>query len=124
MKATTARIELAAILNAALPKETAVIDHLPDSIAPPVALVAWGDPWMKLSTLCAYEAQMEVMCIAQRIEPGGQFETLEEMVSLILPAIKSADYFTLVDVTAPYPMQVGGVDYLAASVNLTYDMED
>lgn len=124
MKVTTARIELAAILTAALPNEVGVIDHLPDSIAPPVALVAWADPWLKLSTLCAYEAQMEIMCLAQRIEPGGQFETLEGMVSAILPAIKSADYFTLVDVTAPYPMQVGGVDYLAASINVSYDMED
>lgn len=123
MKIGSARTELAAILTAALPTEMAVVDHLPDAIAPPVALVAWADPWLKLSTLCAYEAQMEVMCIAQRIEPGGKLETLEEMVGLILPAIKGS-YFTLVDVTAPYPMQVGGVDYLAASVNVSYDMED
>lgn len=123
MKITNARTELAAILTNALAENVAVVDHLPDSIAPPVALVAWGDPWLKPSTLCAFVAQMEVMCLAQRIEPGGQYETLEGMVSAILPAIKGT-YFTLVDVTAPYPMQIGGVDYLAASVNVTYDMED
>lgn len=123
MTLTAARTELAAILTAVLPDDVAVIDHLPDSIAPPVALVAWADPWLKLTTLCAYEAQMEIMCLAQRIEPGGQYERLEEMVYTILPAIKGT-YFTLVDVTAPYPMQVGGVDYLAASVNVSYDMED
>lgn len=123
MKITNARTELAAILTSAMPNEVGVIDHLPDSIAPPVTLVAWADPWLRPSTLCAYEAQMEVMCLAQRIEPGGQYERLEEMVSLILPAIKGS-YFTFVDVTAPYPMQIGGVDYLAASVNVSYDMED
>ena len=123
MKISNARVELAALVDGAVTTETAVIDHLPDSIAPPVALVAWADPWLRLSTLCAYEAQMEVMCIAQRIEPGGKLETLEEMVGLILPAIKGS-HFTLNDVTAPYPLQVGGVDYLAASINVTYDMED
>ena len=124
MNVTSARTELASILTGALPASVAVVDHLPDAIAPPVVLVAWADPWLKLSTLCAYEAQMEVVCLAQRIEPGGQYERLEAMVSAILPAIKKADYFTLVDVTSPYPMQVGGVDYLAASVNVSYDMED
>lgn len=123
MNLTAAREELAGILNGALSTDVAVIDHLPDAIAPPCTLVAWADPWLKYSTLCAFEAQMEVMCIAQRIEPGGKLQTLEEMVSVILPALKGT-YFTLVDVTAPYPLQVGGVDYLAASVNLTYDVED
>lgn len=123
MKITNARTDLAVILNAALDENVAVIDHLPDSIAPPCVLVAWGDPWMKPSTLCAHEAQMEMMLLAQRIEPGGQFEVLEQMVSAILPAIRGTPY-SLIDVTAPYPMQVGGVDYLAASVNVMYDMED
>ena len=124
MKLSPPRAELAAIVAAATDESVGVIDHLPDSVAPPCVLIAWADPWVKLSTLCAYEAAMEIVCVAQRIEPGGKLETLEEMVSSILPALKAAPYFNFVDVTSPYPLQIGGVDYLAASINLTYDMED
>jgi len=122
VKLSLAREELATICVATLPIEWGVVDHLPDSVAPPMVLVAWGDPWMKPSTLCIYEATMELMLIAQRIEPGGKLETLEEGVSLLLPALKGTD-FTLIDTTAPYPVQIGGVDYLACSINLTYDLE-
>jgi len=122
MKLSLAREELAAICAAALPTEWGVVDHLPDSVAPPMVLISWGDPWLKLSTMCAYEVTMEIILVAQRIEPGGKLETLEDGVASILPAIKGT-YFTLIDTTAPYPMQVGGVDYLACSINLTYDLE-
>lgn len=122
MKLSLAREELASLCEAALPNSWGVIDHLPDSVAPPMVLVAWGDPWLKLATLCAYEAVMELMLIAQRIEPGGKLETLEDGVASLLPAIKGSD-FSLTDCTAPYPMQIGGVDYLACSINLTYDLD-
>lgn len=124
MKLSTARVDLATIMEATLPDAVSVVDHLPDSITPPCVLVAWADPWVKPATLCAYEAAMELLVIAQRIEPGGKLETLEEIVSAILPAMKANPDWQVVDVTAPFPMNVAGVDYLAASVNLTYDMED
>ena len=123
MKLSLARQELAAICSTALPVEWGVVDHLPDSVAPPMVLVAWGDPWMKPSTMCAFESTMELMLIAQRIEPGGKLETLEDGVSTLLPALKSSD-FTLIDTTAPYPMQIAGVDYLACSINLNYEVGD
>lgn len=123
MNIGTARTDLAAILTAAFPDDWGVIDHLPDSVAPPCAMIAWSDPWLKPATLCAQVAQMEIICVAQRIEPGGKLETLEQMVGTILPAIKGTAY-TLIDVTSPFPMQIAGVDYLVASVNITYDMED
>lgn len=121
MKLSLAREELAAICTAALPIEWGVVDHLPDSVAPPMVLVAWGDPWLKLTTLCDYVAVMEVILIAQRIEPGGKLETLEDGVASLLPALRGTN-FSLIDTTAPYPMQVGGVDYLACSINLNYDL--
>lgn len=124
VKLSTVREELASVLVFALPDGTSVIDHLPDSVTPPCCLIGWSDPWLKLVTSCNYQTAMEIICIAQRIEPGGQFEVLEDTVASILPAIKRSNGFIFVDVTAPYPMNIGGVDYLAASVNITYDMED
>lgn len=124
MKLSPARVDIAIALESMLPNAVGVIDHLPDAIAPPCVLVSWSDPWLKPSTLCAYEAAMELIVIAQRIEPGGQYETLEEIVAIIVPGLKGMAAWQVVDVTAPYPMQVGGVDYLAASINLTHDMEE
>lgn len=124
MNITPARTDLANALKAWVDESVSIVDHLPDSITPPCVLVAWADPWLKPATLCAYEMAMELIIIAQRIEPGGQFQTLEEIVASIVPNIKSLPVYQVVDVTAPYPMQVAGVDYLAASVNLTHDMED
>lgn len=123
MKLSLVREELASILASSLGVETGVIDHLPDSVAPPCVLVAWSDPWLKPSTLCAYAATMEVIAVAQRIEPGGKLETLEDLVSVILPALKGSAFAT-VDVSAPFPMQIAGVDYLTASINISYDIGD
>jgi hypothetical protein len=123
MKLTEARTNLATWLIQTLDESISVVDHLPDSITPPVVMIAWGDPWIKPATLCAYEAAMEIMVVAQRIEPGGQYETLENIVSDIVGSIKPKPYYQVADVSAPYPLQVGGNDYLAASINLTYDVE-
>ena len=124
MNFAPARTDLAAALKAWLPDEVSIVDHLPDSITPPVVLVAWADPWIKPATLCAYEAAMELIVIAQRLEPGGKLETLEEIVAVCVPNLKTLPQWQVVDVTAPYPINVAGVDYLAASINLTYDMEE
>ena len=124
MNLAPARTELADALKAWLPDSVSVVDHLPDSITPPVVLVAWSDPWVTPATLCAWQCAMQLIILAQRLEPGGKLETLEEIVSAILPPMKSLPQWQVVDVSAPFPMQVAGVDYLAASVNLTYDMDE
>lgn len=124
MKLALARTELATIAGAALPDDVGVIDHLPDSIAPPVVLVAWADPWLRWTTACGYEASIQYLIISQRIEPGGNTERLEDIVSALVPAVKAVNYFQVVDVTSPYALQIGGVDYLAASINMTHDVEE
>ena len=127
MNLSIVRSELSSILasafDAAGHKDWGITDHLPDSISPPCVLIGWANPWIQPSTFCAWSAALEVMCVAQRIEPGGKLEVLEEMASIIIPALKRTPY-TIPDLTSPYPMQVGGVDYLAASVNILYEMEN
>jgi hypothetical protein len=122
VKLSTVRSDLAAIIAAALPNDMGVIDYLPDAIAPPCALIGWSDPWLRPTTLCNYEAMLEILCVAQRIEPGGKLEVIEEMVSAILPAIKGSG-FVVRDATSLYPLQIGGVDYLAATINVMYDVD-
>ena len=125
MKLSTVREDVAAIVVAAIADPTIpVIDHLPDSIATPCVLVAWSDPWIVPSTLCNYTAKLEIIPVAQRIEPGGKLETLEDLTASIMVAVKASRVYTVDDVTAPYPLVVGGVDYLATSINITHELED
>lgn len=124
MKLASAREELATIVASATASDTGVVDHIPDSVAPPVVFVAWSDPWLQKATFCDWQAAMELVLVSQRIEPGGHTETLENMVESIVIAIKQSSAFVVVDVTAPYPLQVGGVNYLAASINITHDLEE
>ena len=124
MKLANARTELALLASTALADDVGVIDHLPDSIAPPVVLVAWSDPWLEPATLCAWQAKMELLIVSQRLEPGGNTERLEEIVSALVPPLKASQWFQINDVTSPYPLQIAGVDYLAASINITHDVED
>lgn len=123
VKPSTAREDIAAIVAANVGNEVGVVDHLPDSIAPPVVLVAWSDPWLKPSTYCEWQARLELIVVAQRLEPGGKLETLEDIVAAILPAIKQSQSYQVIDTTAPYPLQIGSVDYLAASINIQTDLE-
>jgi hypothetical protein len=123
MKITPARTKLAAELHTILSNDVGVIDHLPDSIAPPCVLIGWAEPWIKATTWCDYQATMEILVVAQRLEPGGKLELLEEIVAEILPALKGLTDYQVVDCTAPYPIQIGGVDYLAATINITSDLE-
>lgn len=124
MKLENARVDLAVLAASVLPDDVGVIDHLPDSIAPPVVLVAWADPWLTPSTLCGYEARIQYLIISQRIEPGGNTHRLEEIVSALVPAVKGAQYFAIENVTSPFALQVAGVDYLAAQINITHDVEE
>jgi len=124
MNITPARTNIALELHSILPDSVGIVDHLPDSVAPPCVIVGWSEPWIKPTTLCAYQATMELLVIAQRIEPGGKLEVLEEIVSTILPALKTFADYQVIDCSAPYPIQIGGVDYLAATINITTDLGD
>lgn len=123
MKLELARTTLATALANGLGSEVGVIDHLPDSVAPPVVMVAWADPWLVPSTLCEWEAKIELLVVAQRLEPGGHLSTLESIVSDCIPLIKGLPFYLVNDVTAPYPIDIAGVQYLAASINITHETE-
>lgn len=123
MKLSQVREEYATIVAATVADNVTVISSLPDSITPPAVLVAWSDPWLTPGTFCQFTAQLELLVVAQRIEPGGQYGVIEEIIDELAPALKQAGA-TIRDVTSPYPLQLGGVDYLAASINLIHEVEE
>jgi len=118
---TDFRERLAAILADALANDVGVFDAIPDSIAPPVVLITWANQWMINFTWCDFVAQVQLIVVAQRIEPGGQYGVLEDLVTQLLGILRE-NKLALRDVTSPYPIVLGGVDYLAASINIVQDM--
>jgi hypothetical protein len=118
MKLETVRTDLYVILRAALADDVGVIDSIPDSIAPPSVFINYVDPWITPSTFCLYTVNVSIIVVAQRIEPGGQYGVLEDLVSTIVPALRTNPDFMVRDATSPYPITMGGNSYLACSVNL------
>lgn len=120
---TDFRTQLAKLLESNLPSEIGVSDAIPDSIAPPSVYVTWSSPWLLPTTFCDYTAACQIIVVAQRIEPGGQYTVLESLVGQIIQILRSAR-IAIRDVSPPYPLIFAGVNYLAASFNILQEMGD
>jgi len=120
---TSFREGITTIIRDGLDDSISVSDAIPDSITPPAVYVAWANPWMVGQTWCDYTTLLQLIVVAQRIEPGGQYGIIESLVGEIL-AILRKNRIALRDVNSPYPISLGGVVYLAASINLITEMGD
>jgi hypothetical protein len=120
---TSFRTQISKMIRDGLDESISVSDAIPDSITPPAVYVAWANPWMIGSTWCEYTTLLQLIVVAQRIEPGGQYGILESLVGEIL-AILRKNRVSLRDVNSPYPISLGGVVYLACSINLITEMGD
>lgn len=118
---TAVRTEYATLARDVVAKNVSVVDSLPDSVAPPAVLIGWGDPWLVQDTLCGWVANVEMMIVAIRIEPGGQYETIEKLIALLADELR-AKRKVVRDITSPYPLTLGGLDYLSASINITHEV--
>lgn len=118
---TAFREAIAKMLSDSLPDDIGVFDAIPDSIAPPSVYVTWSNPWLLPTTFCQYASAIQLILVAQRIEPGGQYGVLETLLGEVLTIIH-ANHIAVRDVTSPYPITLGGVNYLAASVNIVEEM--
>lgn len=122
MRLELVRETLYGVLRDAVADEVAVVDSIPDSVAPPSVFITWADPWLTPSTLCFFTTNLQVILVAQRIEPGGQYGTLEGLLSTIAPVLKAHPEFLVKDASSPYPITLGGVNYLASSLNLSCEI--
>jgi len=120
---TDFRTQLATLLRDELPDNIGVSGDIPDSIAPPSVYVTWSSPWLTPITFCEYTAAAQIIVIAARIEPGGQYAILESLVGQIVHILKGAR-IPIRDVTPPYPIIFAGVSYLASSFNILQEMGD
>jgi hypothetical protein len=111
------RADLAAIATAGLPASVAVFDHLPDSVPVPAVLIGWSDPWLTPDTLCTWTAAAELLCVTGRMDVAGQLVTLEEIIIGLVDALEPSP-FEIAGVTAPFAIQIAGVNYLAATITV------
>lgn len=120
---TAYRTDIASLLRDNLDNDIGVFDCIPDSITPPAVYVTWSNPWLVGSTWCEWTSLLQLIVVAQRIEPGGQYSVIESMVGQILVILRE-NRIAIRDVNSPFPMTIGGVDYLSSSINLITEMGD
>lgn len=120
---TEFRTDIMKLMSDQLPDDVAVIDHIPDSIAPPAVVWGWAQPWLAFTTWCQYTSNGELIVVSQRIEPGGHLGILESLVTMVVDILRGSR-IAIRDVTAPYPIVLGGVNYLATSVNIIHELGD
>lgn len=111
------RGQAAAALAPAAPGDPEVIVNVVDAVHPPALMLLWDDPWLTPKTACLYDARLEVLCIAGRVEPGPGVEQLEALVSYAIERLQADAYsWPAATLTAPRVFRIGGVPYLGARV--------
>ena len=117
------RAKAAEALAPTTPNAPAVLVNLVDAIEPPALMLTWGDPWLTPRTLGMasghWDAQLEVLCLAARLEPGAGVETLEALVAYAITRMDADPYsWPVATSQAPRVFEIGGLPLLGA--RLTY----
>jgi hypothetical protein len=97
-----------------------------DGLDPPALLLMWDTPWVEPRSFTSgqtmgrgyYQANLQVLMIAGRLEPGPGVETLEGLLAYVIGRLQSDNYrWPQPTSTPPRRWTVGQLDYLGATVN-------
>lgn len=112
------RSKAAAALAPVTDTDPSIHMDLVDAWDPPCVMLAWSDPWLEpKGPGCLYDARMDAVCIAGRLEPGPGVTTLETLVAYVVDRLDADDYpWPLQTVSAPRVFVQSGINYLAARV--------
>lgn len=112
------RARAAAALAPASDGDPIVLVDVVDSLSPPALMLAWGDPWLTPHALRGYfEATLEVLAIASRVEPGPGIQALESLVAFTITRLREDGYpWPQASSQAPRIFEIAGVPYLGARV--------
>jgi len=99
-----------------------VLPDLVDAVQPPALMFEWNDPWVTVRTVAGatgfYEANLNVLCLAGRVEPGPGIETLEGLVAFVLSRLQADPYsWALAASQAPRVFDVNNVPLLGARLS-------
>jgi hypothetical protein len=118
---TDVRAVLATLLAPQADDDPEVLGDIPDAVSPPVLLLEWGDPWLEPRTLAPgyWDAHLNVLCLASRVEPGPGIATLESLVGYAVARLEAdARSWPVESSTAPRVFLFAGVNYLGARLFL------
>jgi hypothetical protein len=118
---TEVRSRAAAALAPASDTDPQVFVDVVDSVTPPALLLVWDDPWLVPATVAGmngfYNAQLVVLCVAARLEPGPGVEALEQLVDYTISRLHAdVNRWPQASSQAPRVFEIGGVPYLGARV--------
>jgi hypothetical protein len=118
---TDVRARAAAALAPATDDDPNVYADLPDAVHPPALFLDWVDPWLEPQTVAGngwWNARLDVVCIAARVQPGPGVTTLEELVTFAIARLKDDAYpWPAATLQAPRVFTIAGVPYLGARVS-------
>lgn len=102
-----ARDELALLLSAA---GASVFTYLPESVAPPVAVIEPGQPYMTQGdTFTSFTVRLNVILLAT---PASNEMATAELDQAICEVVDAVDTFYVADIDQPSTFTSGGIDYL------------
>jgi hypothetical protein len=113
------RAAAAAALAPAGEGDPTVLADLVDAVEPPALMLEWNDPWITMRTISGglgvFEAQINVLCFAGRIEPGPGVEVLEGLIDYTLGRFQADAYsWPLAFSQAPRRFDIAGIPLLGA----------
>lgn len=115
------RGRVAEVLAPATDEDPAVLMDIVDALSPPAILLLWTDPWLEAKTVGArngsgyWDARLEVLCVASRIEPGPGMTKLEELVGYVIARFQADAYSWPPEALyAPRRFDIGNIPYLGA----------
>ena len=116
---TEVRARAALALDPAEPGAPEVLVNVVDAVTPPVIMLTWEDPWLTPRTVGMgdgfWDAQLGVLCLAARLEPGAGVETLEDLVAYAIGRLAADSYpWPVASSQAPRIFEIGGVPLLGA----------
>ena len=112
---TGLRARAAAALAPTLDTDPAVMEAPVDAVEPPALIIGWDDPWVEFQTPCFWYANLTVLAVAGRIEPGAGVETLEGLIGYVIGRFRDDPYsWPIASTTAPRLFEINNIPLLGA----------
>ena len=117
LRLTEVRAQAATALAQASADDPVVHVDLVDAVDPPALMLVWADPWVTFETPCLWWANLVVLCLASRVEPGPGVEKLEQLVTYTVERLQADDYpWPVASSQAPRIFTIANIPLLGARV--------
>lgn len=98
-----------------------VLDYVPERIVPPIVILNSASPYLTPNDLGKeYTLNLELVMVAATATNKQATEKLDELIEDVLNALPR--YARLLRVNAPYNLQTGNAEYLAANASVELEI--